>query len=72
MNALTADDKYSLFSRDDLMLPIQMDLSQKEKTFFRLFCTFFKSTLNFEQFRKKMTLITYVSPNLGTPIDVVR
>ena len=54
------------------MLPIQMDLSQKEKTFFRLFCTFFKSTLNFEQFQKKVTLITYVSPNLRTPKDVVR
>ena len=33
-NTLTADDKYSLLSRDNLMQPIQMQLSQKQKTFF--------------------------------------
>ena len=38
-NLLSTDDKYSLLSRDNLIQPIQMHLSQKQETF----CTFFKS-----------------------------
>ena len=34
VNTLTADDKYSLLNRDNLTQPIQMQLSQKQKTFF--------------------------------------
>ena len=33
-NKLTDDDKYSLLNRDNLTQPIQIILSQKEKTFF--------------------------------------
>ena len=32
-NSLTPDDKFSLFSRDNLMEQIQSHLSQKQKTF---------------------------------------
>ena len=35
------------------MQPIQMHLSQKQKSFCELFCAFFKSKLNFELFQKK-------------------
>ena len=31
-NTLNADDKYSLLNRDNLMQPIHMHLSQKQKT----------------------------------------
>ena len=54
------------------MQPIQMRLSQKRKTFSDFFWAIFKSTSNFERFQKKLTLITYVSPKLQTPKDVVR
>ena len=31
---LAADEKYPVLNRDNLMRPIQMQLSQKQKTFF--------------------------------------
>ena len=33
VNTLTADDKHYLLNRDNLTQPIQMQLSQKQKTF---------------------------------------
>ena len=68
----TTDDKFSLLNRDNLMQPIEMDLSQEEKAFSQLLCAFFRSTSNFKDFTKKVTLIAYVSSNLRSPKDVVR
>ena len=62
VNLLTEDDKYSLLYRDNLTQPIQILLSLKEKTFSRFFSAFLKSTLNFEHFQTKMTLIADVFP----------
>ena len=53
VNTLTDDDKYSLLYRDNLTQPIQILLSQKQKTFSEFFSAFSKSTLNFEHFQKK-------------------
>ena len=53
VNALTADDKHWLLNRESLMQPIQMQLSQKQKTFSEVFFAFSKSILNFEYFSKK-------------------
>ena len=50
---LSADGKYSLLNRDNLTQPIEMQVSQKQKTFSRFFCAFWKSSLNFEHFQKK-------------------
>ena len=52
-NTMTDDDKYSLLYRDNLMQPIQILLSQRQKTFSLFFSAFLKSTLNFEHSRKK-------------------
>ena len=52
-NTLSGDGKYSLFNRDNLTQPIQMQLSRKQKTFSEFFCAFLKSTLNFEHSQKK-------------------
>ena len=41
------DDKYSLLNIDNLTQPIQILLSQKQKTPSRFFFAFLKSTLNF-------------------------
>ena len=54
------------------MQPIQMHLSQKQKSFSELFCAFLKSTLNFELFQKKMTLLASVFPKGRTAKDMVR
>ena len=50
---MTDDDKYCLLYRDNLRQPIQILLSQKQKTFSQFFSAFLKSTLNFEHSRKK-------------------
>ena len=52
-NTLSADGKYSLFNRDNLKQPIQMQSSRKQKTFSEFFSAFLKSSLNFEHFQKK-------------------
>ena len=72
LNTLTADDKYSLISKDNSMETIQMKLSQKQNIFSQFFSAFYESGLNFEHFQKKMTLIAYVFPNLPTTRDVLR
>ena len=52
-NSLSAHGKYSLFNRDNLTQPIQMQLSRKQKSFSQFFASFLKSSLNFEPFQKK-------------------
>ena len=72
VNTLTEDDKYCLLYRENLTQPIQILLSQKQKTFSRSLSAFLKSTLNFEHFQKKMTLIAGVLPKLPSPKKVIR
>ena len=40
--------------------PIQMQLCEKQKAFFKFVEAFSKARLNFEHFQKKMTVIPYV------------
>ena len=53
VKTLTDDEKYSLHFRENLTQPIQILLSQKQKTFLDFFSAFLKCTLNFEHFEKK-------------------
>ena len=48
VNTLTVDDKHYLLNRDNLAQRIQMQLSQKQKTFCEFFFGFLKSRLNFK------------------------
>ena len=72
LNTFTANDKYSLISKDKWMQTIQMRLSEKQKIFSEFFSVFFESALNFEYFQKKMSLIAYVFPKLSTTKNVLR
>ena len=72
VKTLADDDKYSLLYRDNLTQPIQILLSQKQKTLSDFFSAFLKSTLNFEHFQKKVTLIADVFPKLPSPKKVIR
>ena len=72
VNTLSEDDKYCLLYKDNLWQTFQMLLSQKQKTFSEFFSAFLKSTLNFEHFQKKMTLIADVFPKLPSPKKVIR
>ena len=71
-NTFTADDKYSLISRDNWMQTIQTHLCQKQKIFSECFSVYLESALNFEHFEKQMTLIAYVFPKLPTTKHVLR
>ena len=53
VNTLTADEKYPLLKRDNLTIPIQMHLSQKQNHFPQFFAPFLKSRLNFKYFERK-------------------
>ena len=53
LNTLAAQEKYLLLNKDNTTIPIQMQLSQKQKTFSEFFASFFKSRGNFEQFEKE-------------------
>ena len=53
INTLPSESKCSLLKRENSMEPIQILLSEKQKTFCRFFIAFLKSTLNFEDFQKK-------------------
>ena len=52
---MAADEKYPVLNRDNLTIPIQMQLSQKQKTFSDSFAAFLKCRLNFKDFEKKDT-----------------
>ena len=52
-SVLAANDKYPVFKRDKLTIPIQMQLYQKEKTISQFLAPFSKSGLNLEHFEKK-------------------
>ena len=54
VKTLSDDEKYSLLYRENLTQPIQILLSQKQKTFSEFFSAFLKSTLNFAHFQKKV------------------
>ena len=76
VNAFTPGGKHYLLNRHNLTQPIQMQLSQEQKTFSQFFFFFFFfafliSILNFKPFPKKMTLIAHVFPKLGATKIVV-
>ena len=68
---VTTDDKYSPLNRDNLTEPIQIQLSQKRKTFSQFFSAVLKSRLNFEYFAKKMTVIANIFLKSRTPKNAV-
>ena len=50
---MAADEKYPVPNRDNLMRGIQIQLSQKQKSFSEFIVEFLKFRLNFEHFEKK-------------------
>ena len=50
---MSADDKHYLLNRDNLTQPIQIQLSQMQKTFSGSFFPFLKFRLNFKHFPKQ-------------------
>ena len=52
VNTLTVDDKHYMLNSDNLTTPIQIQLSQKQKTFSQFFFAFSKSLLNYKHLPK--------------------
>ena len=50
---LAVDDKYSSYKNENLQQAIQMQFSQKLKTFYQFFISFLKSTSNFQHVDQK-------------------
>ena len=71
-NTLTANDNYSLNSKDKWMQNIQMNFSQKQKIFSKFLSAVFESALNFQYFQTKTTLRAYVFPKLPSTKHVLR
>ena len=53
LNTLTSDGKYPVQGCENLQLPLQMQLSEKGKTFSQFFVPFLDSTCNFGYFDRK-------------------
>ena len=75
VNTFTADDKQYLLNRDNLAQRIQMQLSEKQKTFpaFFFFFAFLKYILNIKHLKKMFeTLIGDVFPEILVAKNMVR
>ena len=68
---LTASYEYSRSNRENLPLPIQINLSKKPSIFCSIFFTFLESELNLQCSETKMSLIGQVFLKLLTPKDVL-
>ena len=66
-NTLATDEKYPVLNRDNLTIPIEMQLSQKQKVFLNFLLLFWSLPETLNVFAKKMTLIAFVFLNLRTP-----
>ena len=56
-NTLTANDNYPVQDCENLLSPIQMELSLKRKIFSNFVVPFLESTSNFKHLKKKMIAI---------------
>ena len=72
VNTLAADEKYPVLNRDNLTMPIQMQLSQKQKTFSQFFAAFLKSRINFKCFEQKGDPYRFFSSEIMDSEDVIR
>ena len=69
---MTPDEKYSFSVKgSNLTQPIQMQLYKKTIVFSSFLTAFLKSTFNFENLEKNMSLIAHVFPKLLSAKDSV-
>ena len=71
MNTLTGHYEYPRGNMDNLPLPVQMQLSEKVKTFSQFFIAFLQFPLNFEHLKGKISLRAQVFLKLLTLKDVL-
>ena len=72
LNTFPTDEKYPTLNRDNLTVPIMMQLSQKEKSFSRFFSPFLKFRLIFECFERKDDTHSFCISEIADSENVVR
>ena len=72
VNTLAANNMYLVLDKDNLTLPIQIQLSQKQNIFSLFFATFSKSTINFEYFEKKDDVHSFCISEITDSENVIR
>ena len=72
VNISIADDKFFLINRDNFREPIQMQLSQKQRTFSQNFSAILKYRLNVQHFHKKDGPHSWCLFENSTPKNVVK
>ena len=66
LNTLAADEKYPVLNRDNLTIPIQMQLSQKQKISLNFWLHFWNLDSILNILEQKMILTAFVFPKLRT------
>ena len=69
---MAADEKYPVPNRDNLSIPIEMQLCQKQKTFSEFLAAFLKSILNFKHFGKEDDPHSFCISEITDSENVVR
>ena len=72
LKILATDEKYPVLNRDNLTIPIEMQLSEKEKSFSQFFPRFLKSMSNFAPFEEKYDPHSFLSSKIRDTVKVVR
>ena len=72
VNTLAADEKYPVLNRDNLTIPIQMQLSHKIKIFSRFSAAFLKYSWNFECSKNKDDPHSFYISEITDSENVVR
>ena len=67
VNTLATDKKYLVLNRDNLTIPIQMQLFQKQNAFSKFFAAFLEFILNFKDFESKDDHHRFLFSGLRTP-----
>ena len=71
-NTLAADEKYPVLNRDNLTIPIQVQLSQRQISFSAFFEGFFKFRIKFDHSEKKYDPHSFFFPKITDSENVVR
>ena len=66
VNTLTDDSKYSVQDCENLLLPIQMHITEKPNAFSQVSVPFLEATSNVKVLKKRMIVIGKVFPKLQT------
>ena len=72
VSTLATDENDPVLNRDNLRIPIQMQLFRKQKPFSKFFASFLKFRLNLEYFEKKDDLHSFCFSEIKNSEHVVR